>query len=334
MATLEETLKKLGLATARGVPQLATGFVDLAALPFTMTGMLKPEQAVGSTAYLTSKGLLPPEQKGLLGETTELVSSALNPATATKAALAKGGLLMAAPIAYHGSPYVFDKFDLSKIGTGEGAQAYGHGMYYAENVKEAEKFQKANSFRAFDVAEEAEKLGLNLSAGGRGELVRQALAKSDPMAAAKMLQNANASTRNLPKEKLAELISGFQKAKEGSLYKVDIPDADAATFLDWNKAISSQKQNKNVVDILNKKYGFGYDDSYTGGDLYKALTVDLIRTGKAKNEGIAQKIASEELNKIGVKGIQYQSAMTNDAGKATKNYVVFDPSLVKILERK
>jgi len=97
MATLEETLRKLGLAAARGVPQLATGFVDLAALPFTMTGMMKPEQAVGSTAYLTSKGLLPPEQKGLLGETTELVSSAINPAMAGKAALAKGGLL-AAPI--------------------------------------------------------------------------------------------------------------------------------------------------------------------------------------------------------------------------------------------
>jgi hypothetical protein len=95
MATLEETLKKLGLSAARGVPQLATGVVDLFALPFTMTGVMKPEQAVGSTAYLTSKGLLPPPQEGLLSETTELVSSAMNPATATKAALAKGGLLVA-----------------------------------------------------------------------------------------------------------------------------------------------------------------------------------------------------------------------------------------------
>ena len=103
MADMTETLRKLGLAAARGVPQLATGFVDLAALPFTMTGMMKPEQAVGSTAYLTSKGLLPPPQEGLLSETTELVSSAVNPATAAKAALAKGGLLMAAPIAYHGT---------------------------------------------------------------------------------------------------------------------------------------------------------------------------------------------------------------------------------------
>ena len=93
MATLEETLRSLGLSAARGIPQLATGFVDLAALPFTVTGLLKPEQAVGSTAYLTSKGLLPPEQQGLLNQTTELLSGAMNPAIATKAALAKGGLL-------------------------------------------------------------------------------------------------------------------------------------------------------------------------------------------------------------------------------------------------
>jgi hypothetical protein len=34
---------------------------------------------------------------------------------------------------YHSSPHDFDKFDLSKIGTGEGAQVYGHGIYVAEN---------------------------------------------------------------------------------------------------------------------------------------------------------------------------------------------------------
>jgi hypothetical protein len=33
--------------------------------------------------------------------------------------------------AYHGSPYDFDRFDASKIGTGEGLQAYGHGLYFA-----------------------------------------------------------------------------------------------------------------------------------------------------------------------------------------------------------
>lgn len=35
--------------------------------------------------------------------------------------------------AYHSSPHDFDKFDMSKIGTGEGNQVYGHGLYFAEN---------------------------------------------------------------------------------------------------------------------------------------------------------------------------------------------------------
>jgi len=35
--------------------------------------------------------------------------------------------------AYHGSPHDFDQFDISKINTGEGAQSYGHGLYFAGN---------------------------------------------------------------------------------------------------------------------------------------------------------------------------------------------------------
>src|SRR5512139_873784 len=44
--------------------------------------------------------------------------------------------------AYHGSPYDFNKFDLSKVGTGEGAQAYGHGLYFAENPAVAQEYKK------------------------------------------------------------------------------------------------------------------------------------------------------------------------------------------------
>ena len=42
---------------------------------------------------------------------------------------------LAALTVYHASPYKFDKFDMNKIGTGEGAQAYGHGLYMAESQK-------------------------------------------------------------------------------------------------------------------------------------------------------------------------------------------------------
>jgi hypothetical protein len=43
--------------------------------------------------------------------------------------------------AYHGSPHDFSAFDLSKIGTGEGAQAYGHGLYFADNPAVAETYK-------------------------------------------------------------------------------------------------------------------------------------------------------------------------------------------------
>jgi hypothetical protein len=82
--------KEYGNSIARGVPQMATGFVDLLGAPLTMTGMVKPENVFGSTEYLTNKGLLPPKQDGLDNETTELVSSILSPAGAAKGAL--GGM--------------------------------------------------------------------------------------------------------------------------------------------------------------------------------------------------------------------------------------------------
>ena len=52
----------------------------------------------------------------------------------------KIGALPDAITTYHGSPHDFDEFDMSKIGTGEGAQAYGHGLYFAENENVANIF--------------------------------------------------------------------------------------------------------------------------------------------------------------------------------------------------
>ena len=44
--------------------------------------------------------------------------------------------------AFHGSPYDFNKFDASKIGTGEGAQAYGHGLYFAGREEVANEYRR------------------------------------------------------------------------------------------------------------------------------------------------------------------------------------------------
>lgn len=44
--------------------------------------------------------------------------------------------------AYHGSPHKFDKFDLGAIGSGEGAQAHGWGLYFAQDKKVSERYQE------------------------------------------------------------------------------------------------------------------------------------------------------------------------------------------------
>jgi hypothetical protein len=44
---------------------------------------------------------------------------------------------------YHGSPHVFEKFDLSKIGIGEGNQSYGRGLYTAQNPQVATEYRNA-----------------------------------------------------------------------------------------------------------------------------------------------------------------------------------------------
>jgi hypothetical protein len=84
------------------------------------------------SSYLRSKGVL---GSGAADET-----GATRLATALQA-MASGE--MPGIRAYHGSPYDFERFDLSKIGTGEGAQAYGHGLYFAENPSVAEQYKKA-----------------------------------------------------------------------------------------------------------------------------------------------------------------------------------------------
>lgn len=47
--------------------------------------------------------------------------------------------------AYHGSPHKFDEFSLDAIGTGEGAQAHGWGLYFAEDKNISEDYRKTLS---------------------------------------------------------------------------------------------------------------------------------------------------------------------------------------------
>ena len=43
--------------------------------------------------------------------------------------------------AFHGSPFRFDRFRMDRMGTGEGAQAYGPGLYFAQREGTAKNYK-------------------------------------------------------------------------------------------------------------------------------------------------------------------------------------------------
>jgi hypothetical protein len=79
------------------------------------------------------------------------------------AAPAEENALNAGIRAYHGSPHKFDKFDISKIGTGEGAQVYGHGLYFVGNEGVAKRYRDVLSEDRLSDAELDAKQALDAS---------------------------------------------------------------------------------------------------------------------------------------------------------------------------
>lgn len=131
------------------------GPVDLIAAGLNKVGVPVGNAPVGGTEWMRQKGLwrdVEQSPASVAGETFGLLGPMLTVAKAPQ--IAKGLLQMQenamAPrtlhpetgaIVWHGSPHKFDKFDSSKIGTGEGAQAYGHGLYFAESDEVAKGYQ-------------------------------------------------------------------------------------------------------------------------------------------------------------------------------------------------
>lgn len=134
----------------------------------------------------------------------------------------------AAPIkAYHGSPHVFDKFSLERIGTGEGAQSYGHGLYFAENPNVAEAYKKvvpADSWEAFNrLADEAG----NLNVGGK--LFRS------PKALRDAVLSGQVDRGSVPPD-LGDLARA-----DSSFYDVTLK-VEPDQLLDWDKPLSEQPE--------------------------------------------------------------------------------------------
>jgi len=264
--------------------------------------------------------------------------------------------------AFHGTPHnIRGQFDISKVGTGEGNQSYGHGMYFAENPAVAKAYALTIPKNINKEAYDAENIAKRLFIGGFDEkYITNRIKSVLPNADDKIIANA------------VETAKTGQVG--GNLYKVDIPDEYIPNMLSWDEPFN--KQTKSVQEAIKqiepkiKKINPDIDvEKMNGKQIYFAYQ---------QYRGNNPDFASEGMNELGIKGIRYLdqgsrnpgfSSLTPtqldaridgikeslDAGlgnkevlerqlkslqteretykNMTSNFVVFDPTDVKILEK-
>ena len=272
------------------------------------------------------------EQASVAGQ----MFGAMTPFAASAAAAKAGQMMGVSPLTvYHGSPHRFSKFDASKIGTGEGTQAYGRGLYFAESPDVANTYRAMQSpmprlykdgvpFEARTYAEmlaEARALG----AGSVDEAIKRQAGRLEAGAKnGRGMALLETGGRSIEEERQifdalrAIKAQGYAPGPGGNLYTVDLPGEKIAKMLDWDKPLSQQP--KSVRDALNnlptdvkEHIGIGkYDDLKGGPDILRPLG-GLV--GDAK--------ASEILRQAGIPGIRYLDAASRGAKQGTRNFVVF-----------
>src|SRR5690606_26628598 len=73
--------------------------------------------------------------------------------------------------AYHGTPHNVDRFSLQKIGTGEGAQVYGWGLYFASQREVADFYRRNLTGIARSIPATMGDQALQEAGGDRGRAV-------------------------------------------------------------------------------------------------------------------------------------------------------------------
>ena len=260
--------------------------------------------------------------------------------------------------AWHGSPHVFDKFDLGAIGTGEGAQVHGWGLYFAQDKKIAEGYRDRllQSLQSIDEFEpenqiysgkslqawldefERKKESLDptsedfITAQHTCDLLEDTLAGEYPTrvyAEARMIGGYNKQALKWFKKHIAD-----QEVRPvGALFEVNVPEDDV--LLDEDKPLSQQplpvrkaiwefyKSRPDEYIAPNTPNDLG--DGDTGERFYRDIVFQMKREGFSESE--APRAASQLLNSLGIKGITYEG---NRDGRC---FVVFDDKAISVIER-
>lgn len=227
--------------------------------------------------------------------------------------------------AWHGSPHDFDRFSMDAIGTGEGAQAYGHGLYFAGNKEVAGQYQRtlaADGFRRANgsVFDPSKMEHLNVRNAARKGDLEAAIAKAESLIPGATEQTLPMLERDLAALRQLQAEGGISP-NDGRLYDVELAP-DETDLLDWDAPLSEQPEKVRAA-LAESDLNVSGDD--TGNRVY--------RTAAARGFGDAaerHKSASEYMRQLGIPGIRYLDGGSRAAGDGSRNYVMFDDSLVKI----
>jgi hypothetical protein len=228
-------------------------------------------------------------------------------------------------IAYHGSPHSFDRFDISKIGTGEGAQAYGHGLYFAENEGVAKKYRDDLSGRVKSSADRLLTKNESIDAA-----INEAQSEIDRLMSLPngggdvFRRDGLVAIKKAAIDELAARKSGGGVGS-GSMYQVRI-NANPEDFIDWDALLSNQ--NPKVKELFGESDLLAAADRLSLASRNPMFAGDIIKTDRATPSELSQALA-----KMGIPGIRYKDAGTRGMENPTRNYVVFDDALINLLRK-
>lgn len=299
----------------------------------------------GNIAGVTLPGVARSAVQGLLDGFTapaKVARGELDPETGaalTAAAAPIGGLLAGrAPAGalgmnvWHGGPnrwapepgFPQGRPRLDMMGTGEGAQMYGPGFYSAEQRNVADNYAPRDldyedavlaRYKQAENAQDYEAMSIWEDA-----LLHETPNSIRARYAGPDYDAATRETANRVADELAQIPLG------SSIYKLDIPDADAAKLLDYDAPISQQPQ---VVRDAIDRLGFMPDnpDKMAGGDVWFRMRQQL-----------GEQQAADAMRKAGVPGLRYKDAGSRgtDSASGTRNFVVWDQNVLdrtKVLQR-
>ena len=281
-------------------------------------------------------------------------------------------------IAFHGSASDFSEFKLEKIGTGEGAQAYGYGLYFADQ-EDIAKYYRDFLSKSIDVDGKPFIRGnkhFDDALGGDQDLADNLGAtQGDLEQAIKEAKETRQEMLDFGNEEAAEQYADelyrleqlrgrvTDNSSKGHMYKVGlVPKPDE--MLDYYKPLSEQPDN--IQAAYKKAYhnkfikgdadlevlfanpndltmqDMGIFDKSTGAQAYRELAdklgsidwpvgADAKTRQEFRTKGEAA--ASKALFEAGIPGIKFLDNSARKTSGTSSNYVIFDDSMIKILEK-